>query len=66
MNSMRQHDPRFVFPTHARIMCIGPVTASAAREAGLRVDSVAQVHTTDGLVDGLVGVFSKDAVARGE
>ena len=46
MNIMRQHDPGFVFPAHARIMCIGPVTASAAREAGLRVDSVAQVHTT--------------------
>ena len=66
MNIMRQHDPGFVFPAHARIMCIGPVTASAAREAGLRVDSVAQVHTTEGLVDSLVGVFSKGAVARGE
>ena len=66
MNIMRQHDPGFVFPAHARIMCIGPVTASAAREAGLRVDSVAQVHTTEGLVDRLVDVFSKGAVARGE
>lgn len=66
MNIMRQHAPGFVFPAHARIVCIGPVTASAARETGLRVDSVAQVHTTEGLVDGLVGVFSKGAVARGE
>jgi len=66
MNIMRQHDPGFVFPAHARIMCIGPVTASAAREIGLRVDAVAQVHTTEGLVDSLVGVFSKEAVTRGE
>ena len=66
MNIMRQHDPAFVFPAHARIMCIGPVTATAARQAGLRVDLVAQVHTTEGLVDSLVSVFSKGAVARGE
>jgi hydroxymethylbilane synthase len=66
MNNMRQHDPGFGFPAHARIICIGPVTAGAAREAGLRVDSVAQVHTTEGLVDSLVGMFSKGAVARGE
>jgi uroporphyrinogen-III synthase len=66
MNLMRQHAPGVVFPADARIMCIGPVTASAAREAGLRVDSVSQVHTTDGLVEDLVGVFLKGAVARGE
>jgi len=66
MNIMRQHDPGFVFPAHTRIVCIGPVTASAARETGLRVDSVAQLHTTEGLVDSLVSVFSKSAVARGE
>ncbi|MBY0497718.1 MAG: hydroxymethylbilane synthase [Cyanobacteria bacterium] len=66
MNIMRQHDPGFVFPAHARILCIGPVTADAARDAGLRVDSVAEVHTTEGLVDSLVGVFAKGAVAHGE
>lgn len=66
MNIMREHAPGFVFPADARIICIGPVTASAARETGLRVDSVAEVHTTDGLVDGLVGEFSKGAVTRGE
>jgi uroporphyrinogen-III synthase len=55
-----------VFAEHTRIICIGPVTASAAREAGLRVDAVAQVHTIEGLVDGVVGVFSKGTVARGE
>ena len=65
MNIMRQHAPGFEFPMQARIVCIGPVTADAARETGLRVDCVAQVHTTEGLVDGLVGVFSKGALARG-
>ena len=66
MHIMRQHDPGFAFPAHARIICIGPVTAAAAREAGLRVDSVALVHTTGGLVDSVVDVFSKGMVARGE
>ena len=66
MNIMRQHAPGFVFPAHARIVCIGPMTASAARETGLRVDAVAEVHTIEGLVDDLVGVFSKGAVARGD
>ncbi len=66
MHIMRLHAPGFVFPAHARIVCIGPVTASAARETGLRVDAVAEVYTTEGLVDGLVGVFSKSEVARGE
>ena len=66
MNIMRQHAPDFVFPAHTRIVCIGPVTANAAQETGLRVDAVAEVYTTEGLVDGLVGVFSKGEVARGE
>ncbi len=66
MNIIRQHAPGFVFPAHTRIVCIGPATAGAAREMGIRVDSVAQVFTAEGLVDGLVGVFSKGAVVRGE
>ena len=31
------------------VVCIGPVTAGAAREAGLRVAAVARPHTIDGL-----------------
>ena len=38
----------------AVVACIGPVTAQTAREAGLRVDVVAPVHTVDGLVAALV------------
>ncbi len=32
-----------------KIVCIGPVTARAAKEAGLRVDAVAKEHTIAGL-----------------
>jgi uroporphyrinogen III methyltransferase/synthase len=35
---------------HARVFCIGPVTADTARELGLDVDAVATEHTVDGLV----------------
>jgi uroporphyrinogen III methyltransferase/synthase len=35
------------------IACIGPITASAAAQAGLKVDVVAPVHTTAGLLDAL-------------
>lgn len=33
-----------------KIVCIGPVTAKQARDAGLTVHAVADPHTTDGLV----------------
>lgn len=35
------------------VACIGPVTAAAARERGLRVDVVAEEHTAEGLVKAL-------------
>ncbi|HUA09266.1 MAG TPA: uroporphyrinogen-III C-methyltransferase [Candidatus Acidoferrales bacterium] len=35
------------------VACIGPVTAAAAEELGLHVDVVADVFTTDGLLDAL-------------
>lgn len=47
----------------ARIVCIGPVTADAVRRRGLRVDAVADVHTTDGLLETLVEAFSKGGVS---
>lgn len=34
-----------------RVVCIGPVTARAARERGLVVHAVARPHTVEGLVD---------------
>jgi len=34
-----------------KVVCIGPVTARAARDHGLRVSTVARPHTIDGLMD---------------
>lgn len=36
-----------------RVVCIGPVTARAARDAGFVVHAVARPHTIEGLVEGL-------------
>jgi uroporphyrinogen-III synthase len=36
-----------------KIVCIGPVTARQARDAGLPVHAVADPHTTDGLITAL-------------
>lgn len=35
------------------VACIGPITAAAARDAGIRVDVVADAFTVDGLLDAL-------------
>ncbi|MEE9276796.1 MAG: uroporphyrinogen-III C-methyltransferase [Dehalococcoidia bacterium] len=45
----------------AFIACIGPVTAQTAREAGLRVDLVSEVHTIPGLVSALRTHYGKVA-----
>ena len=39
------------------IACIGPVTAGAARELGLKVDLEASEHTVEGLVESLVSHY---------
>lgn len=36
---------------HARIACIGPITADTARELGLKPDAVARDYTIEGLVE---------------
>jgi len=41
-------------PDSVKIACIGPVTASTAREYGLNVHIVAQEYTVDGLVAAIV------------
>lgn len=41
-----------------KVVCIGPVTASAARGAGLRPAAVAKPHTIDGLVHAVERVFA--------
>jgi uroporphyrinogen III methyltransferase/synthase len=44
---------------NAAIACIGPITAAAAREAGLRVDVVAAEHTIPALVAALRQHFAE-------
>ncbi len=44
----------------AIIACIGPVTASAAREAGLKVDVMAKEYTIPGLVASLIQHYQKE------
>lgn len=39
------------------VACIGPRTAATAREAGIRVDTVAEEHSIGGLLAALVAVF---------
>ncbi len=46
------------------VACIGPVTAAAARELGLRVDIEAQEHTVEGLASALVDYFSHTETAE--
>jgi uroporphyrinogen-III synthase len=41
-----------------KVVCIGPVTSSAARRAGLRPAAVAKPHTVDGLVQAVERVFA--------
>jgi uroporphyrinogen-III synthase len=38
-------------------VCIGPVTAEAARREGFQVGGIAQPHTVDGLIDAVVGLL---------
>ena len=44
----------------ATIACIGPITATTARESGLEVDIVANEHTVAGLVDALEEHFAEE------
>ena len=48
-------------PEHERprVVCIGPVSAAAARECGLTVDAIAEPHDDSGLVAALVRIFSE-------
>jgi uroporphyrinogen-III synthase len=41
-----------------KVVCIGPVTADAARDAGFVVDSVARPHTIEGLLSALESLFA--------
>jgi uroporphyrinogen III methyltransferase/synthase len=47
-----------------KIACIGPVTAEAAREAGLKVDVLARESTVAGLVDALKSYYVEEAASN--
>lgn len=51
-------------PNGVAVVCIGPVSADAARDAGLDVTAVATEHTIDGLVDAVVETFPRAGDAR--
>ena len=44
-------------PSKQLVACIGPVTAKACSDLGMRVDVVAEEHSSPGLVDALIGRF---------
>lgn len=43
----------------AKVVCIGPTTAAAATELGVRVDAVADVQTLDGLVRAVISCMGR-------
>ena len=47
------------------IACIGPITADAAREVGLKVDIIASEHTVAGLVDALEAYCLEENAGNG-
>jgi uroporphyrinogen-III synthase len=49
--------PKFHLPPKVRIACIGPVTAEAARKAGLRVDILQERYTIPELVAAIASHF---------
>ena len=55
---------KFSLPEGVRIACIGPVTAAAAKKAGLSVDIHQEEYTMEGLVGALTDYFSKKPVAQ--
>jgi len=47
-----------------KVACIGPVTAAAAKKAGLSVDIHQEEYTMEGLVSALIGYFGKKPATR--
>jgi uroporphyrinogen III methyltransferase / synthase len=48
-----------------RLVCIGPVTAQTARQAGLPVSAVAETYSVPGLVEALQNLFASNKVNQG-
>lgn len=49
----------FLLPEKVKVACIGPVTAAAARKAGLRIDILQERYTIPGMVEALEAYYSK-------
>jgi uroporphyrinogen III methyltransferase/synthase len=58
--------PGFRLPPPVRVACIGPVTAAAARKAGLTVDILQERYTIPGLVDTLADYFRTSGAGHDE
>lgn len=56
-NFMKIMGEDFILPSNIRVACIGPVTAEAAENAGLKTDIVGEPYTISGLVKGLIDYF---------
>jgi uroporphyrinogen III methyltransferase/synthase len=54
----------FKLPKSVKIACIGPVTAAAAKKAGLSVDIHQEEYTMEGLVGALINYFGEKTAAR--
>lgn len=54
----------FSLPEGVKIACIGPVTAAAAKKAGLPVDIHQEEYTMEALVGALTGYFSKKPAGK--
>jgi uroporphyrinogen III methyltransferase/synthase len=50
----------YKLPSHVKIACIGPVTASTAEKAGFTIDILQEAYTMEGLVTSLVKHFGPD------
>jgi uroporphyrinogen-III synthase len=61
-SAVRAFVSRFGADIDPRVACIGPVTATAAREAGLNVRVVAKVFTLDGMVTALNAFFAEERI----
>ena len=59
-NLVKKMDANINAINRAKVACIGPMTASAAARAGLRVDIVAQEHTIPGLIAAIEAYFTSE------
>ncbi|HEV2260966.1 MAG TPA: uroporphyrinogen-III synthase, partial [Candidatus Rubrimentiphilum sp.] len=58
VHNLGGNDPARAAVTGKTIGCIGPITAQAAKDAGLHVDIVADEYTANGLIAALLRTYS--------